>query len=431
MQWSIFRKREVQPPPGNLLSIVNPELVALFGGYSLDGDVTVSELSTLGNSAFYRAIMLISGTLGQLKLNTFTDDKDGQPKKVGSIFDDPDSINLGGRQTPFEWKQTLFIHRILYGSAFCQKIKTSAGALVRLPLIHPSNVQIEEPTPQEYKDGKLPLGGKWFKVTMQDNSQKKFDANDIFEIPNITIDGVCGIGLLTIARQSISTTLSGDRASNRAMNTGLSVSALITPEDDLTHDITDDIPEIRRQLDRELTGPNKAGGFGLLNRRLKVQPLSITPKDAQFMERQQFQIEEVSRFTGVPPHLLMQTDKQTSWGTGVEEQNRGMAVFVLGPTTKGFEERCSNLLANPRWVEFEFAALLKPSPEKEIELLLKQTGNKPILTVNEARAIRNLPPVPGGNVLIIESALVPDPEEKDEEEVVPDEPNAKDANESE
>jgi hypothetical protein len=55
------------------------------------------------------------------------------------------------------------------------------------------------------------------------------------------------------------------------------------------------------------------------------------------------------------------------------------------------EQRASRLLAKPRWCEFDYAGLERPNFATEIDLLLKQTGGKPILTQNEAREIRNLP----------------------------------------
>jgi HK97 family phage portal protein len=119
----------------------------------------------------------------------------------------------------------------------------------------------------------------------------------------------------------------------------------------------------------------------------------MTAADAQFLQSRQFSIEEIARWTGVPPHLLMQTDKQTSWGTGVDEQNRGLAKFVLGHWAQRFEQRASRLLARPRWCEFEFAGLERPNFATEIDLLIKQVAAG-ILTVDEAREIRNLPPLP-------------------------------------
>jgi HK97 family phage portal protein len=129
----------------------------------------------------------------------------------------------------------------------------------------------------------------------------------------------------------------------------------------------------------------------------------MTAVDAQFLQARQFSIEDISRWTGVPPHLLMQTEKQTSWGTGVDEQNRGLSKFVLGHWAQRFEQRASRLLASPRWCEFDFAGLERPNFATEVDLLIKQV-QAGLLTVNEARAIRNLPPLP-------EPAPEPDPQE--------------------
>jgi phage portal protein BeeE len=101
----------------------------------------------------------------------------------------------------------------------------------------------------------------------------------------------------------------------------------------------------------------------------------------------------------------MQTEKQTSWGQGVAEQNRGLGRFTLLGWTMRFEQRLSRLIAGPpgptgprRFAEFDFAGLERPTPEDEIKLLIEQV-KAGLLTVNEARRIRNLPPVEGGDVL--------------------------------
>lgn len=412
MRWSI-RKRREELPSASTRSIADPTLAVLFGGNPL-GSVAVSEYTTLGSSAFYRAIMLISGTLATLPLRSLRTDNKGETEKVKSIFDDPDGPD---GQTPFEWKQSAFIHLLLHGGAFAYKMRTTAGALARLPLLHPLSVCIEEPTIAQYQNPEtLPPGNKWYKVTLNDGSVKTLTSNEIWEVPGPSLDGLRGLGLIQLARQSIATTLSGDKAAGKLFSNGALISGLATPEDD--YDITDDLPELRRQINNEMTGTDNAGAIAIVNRRLKFTPWTMTATDAQFLQSRQFQIEEVSRWTGVPPHLLMQTEKQTSWGAGVAEQNEGLGRFVLNPWATSFEQRGSRLLAQPRWVEFDFSGLERPSAEKEIELLMKQTGGKPILTVNEARAIRNLPAVPGGDVLITESAPPADPV-KDEEKVIP------------
>jgi hypothetical protein len=89
----------------------------------------------------------------------------------------------------------------------------------------------------------------------------------------------------------------------------------------------------------------------------------------------------------------MQTEKQTSWGTGVEMQDRALGRTVLGVWAGRFEERASRLLANPRYVELDFIRLERPSPDREIELDLQQV-KAGVMTVDEYRAKRGWMPMP-------------------------------------
>jgi HK97 family phage portal protein len=387
-----------EEPSNTSLSIADPTLAALFtpGGLMDLAGVVVGETSAMGLSGLYRALSLISGTLASLPLNSWRDTGDGQREQVASVFDDPDGPD---GQTPFEWKETAFLHQQLHGRAAALKVRTEAGSLVRLPLVHPLSFRVEDPTVDEYQSGNLPVGGKWFVVQLNDGTQSRLDATDFWYAPAASLGGQLGIGLLSYARTSLSTSIAADRAAAKVFSSGALISGLATPSDDT--DIADDIPQIRNELNRNVLGHENAGTIALVNRRLQFTPWTMTAQQAQFLEGRQFQIEEIARWTGVPPHLLMQTDKQTSWGTGVDEQNRGLSKFVLGHWAQRFEQRASRLLARPRWCEFDFAGLERPNFAVEIGLLIQQV-QAGLLTVNEARAIRNLPPLP-------EAPAAPDP----------------------
>jgi HK97 family phage portal protein len=127
-----------------------------------------------------------------------------------------------------------------------------------------------------------------------------------------------------------------------------------------------------------------------VNRRLQFTPWTMTAQQAQFLESRQFQIEEIARWSGVPPHLLMQTDKQTSWGTGVDEQNRGLSKFVLGHWAQRVEQRASRLLARPRWCAFDFAGLERPNYQVESQIDLAEVAAG-VMTADEYRAKRGRP----------------------------------------
>lgn len=390
--------------PGNaaVLQLTDPALAEFFtpGGYVDLAGVAVGEGSILGLSAIFRAVSLISGTLASLPLRTLRDKGNGETERVASIFDDPDGPD---GQTQFEWEETLFAHLVIHGKAGALKIRNEAGGLLRLPLVHPASFTEEAP-----RDDESPRGGVWFRVGLEGGQSVRLDADDFWYIPALSLDGKSGLGLLQAARLALSTSMAADRAAGKMFSSGALISGLASPEDDLE---IDEVREIKRALDTSVSGHENAGKIALVNRRLKFTPWTMSATDAQFLQSRQFQIEEIARFTGVPPHLLMQTEKQTSWGTGVEEQNRALGRTVLAPWASRLEGRGARLLTKPRWIEIDFSGLERPSPDKEIELLLKQTG-KPFLTINEARAVRNLKPVAGGDVLEV-SAPVAAPGEAD------------------
>jgi HK97 family phage portal protein len=154
----------------------------------------------------------------------------------------------------------------------------------------------------------------------------------------------------------------------------------------------DDAKAVVAGLKSKMGGASNAGDLAFVNASLKISPWSMTGEDAQFLESRVHQVEEVARILGIPPHLLGQTEKQTSWGTGVSEQNRGLTRYTLRNYSTPFEQRCSRLLSNPRFVEFEYKGLLQAAPEQEIPLLISQV-EAGLLSMDEARAILNLPPL--------------------------------------
>lgn len=357
------------------------------GSFDLAG-VAVTENSALGLSGFYRAISLISGQLASLPLPTFTGTGENR-KPVGSIFDNPDGPE---GQTPYEWKETAFVHLLLHGKCGALKIYNEAGGLARLALVHPLNFAERFPKPSEVREGNVPVGGLWFDVRLDDGTTKTFDARDFWYVPGISLDGRTGISLITFARLSLGTSIAGDKAAAKMFSNGALISGIATPADEGL-DLADDIPQIRRELNGAVMGHENAGGIALVNRRLSFTPWTMSASDAQFLQSRQFQIEEIARWTGVPPHLLMQTEKQTSWGTGVEMQDRALGRTVLGTWATRFEERASRLLAQPRYVEFDFTRLERPSPDREIELDLQQVAAG-VMTVDEYRSRRGWSPLP-------------------------------------
>ena len=409
MKWPWSR---TPPPPGpeDLIrravpSLTDPRFLEYFGAYPANfSGVSVTEQSALGLSSVWRAVSLIAGTIASLKASAVQYNDDGTRVEVPSWLDEP-YTPMG--MTVYEFWETIVLHLLLHGNAFLLHVRDGAGRMVGAVPIHPCSVQVEADPKTLVKE---------YKVSYVDRPPEELTDLDLTHIPFISTDGIRGLSPITVARNSMGTSIAGERAAASAFSNGMMLSGIATPEDDVHPDQAE---EIARQLAASFSGFENAGSIGVLTRRMKFSPMAQTMADAQFLESRRFQVEEVARWFGVPPHLLMQTEKQTSWGSGVAEQNRGLGRTVLGPIVARIEQRVSRLLAPGRRLKFDFAALERPSAEQEVDLLLKQVAGG-LMTVNEARAVRDMAPVDGGDVLYQPAGSVGNVDETDNsDEVVP------------
>lgn len=373
-----------------LWSISNPGLADWLGlSHVTQAGVPVTERSSLGLTAVFRAVSLIAGTIAGLPLKSYRE-KDGVKEPVDSFLDNP---NGPDGLTPFEWVELVLVHLLLHGNAFLAHVYNGAGAIVGLEPIHPSSVSIEAVDRPWRKE---------FTVSMADGTSQVFTPLDLTHIPAMGTDGLRGLSPITACRQAIGAGLAADEAAARMFSSGMLIGGLVSSDENLTREQAD---ELKAGLKAKLAGSQNAGDIAVVNASLKFSPWTMSAEDAQFIESRAYQIEEVARIYGVPPHLLQQTDKQTSWGTGVSEQNRGLARFTLMGWTSRIEQRLSRLLSKPTSCEFEYAGLLQGSPQEEIQLLLDQVAGG-LLTLDEARRIRNLAPLPAADAAPEESEPV-------------------------
>jgi HK97 family phage portal protein len=367
------------------------------GGANYSGEV-VSEASAMSLSAIWRAGSLISQAIATLPLKTYRTLPDGERERVASFLDDPCGPESDGDQylTPFEWKERVCLHLFYQGEAFLYHRRNAAGALVGLWPVHPLAVSVNA--------SDTAPGGKTFDVALRDGEYTRdLTTADMTHILGPCTRGLRGYSILSIARNSLGMTQASERSAAEQFANGATMAGAFTPRAESPPLSTQDVDDIQADLDRRLY--NRGGKIPVINRILEFQPWSMTNADAQYLESRSFQIEEVARWTGVFPYLLMQVEKQTSWGTGLSETNSNLRQYVLLSYTGRIEERVSRLLSQPRFAEFDPAGFLAGSPSEQISLGMAQV-NGGVLTLNEYRRIQNLPPLPGGDQLRIPSGVM-------------------------
>jgi HK97 family phage portal protein len=169
---------------------------------------------------------------------------------------------------------------------------------------------------------------------------------------------------------------------------------------------------LEQLLQERFAGAMNSGRPMLLDRGLTWQQLNITPEDAQMLESRKFSGEEICRIFGVPPAMVGYGDKSSNWGTGKEADVLGFVKFTLRRRIKRVEQALQKQLLSAAdraagvSISFNLDALLRADSAGRASFYQSGLQNG-WFTINEVRALENLPPVPGGDVPRMQMQNVP------------------------
>ncbi|OAZ40942.1 hypothetical protein A9Z40_03095 [Microbacterium arborescens] len=148
----------------------------------------------------------------------------------------------------------------------------------------------------------------------------------------------------------------------------------------------------------------KAGGTPILEDGMTLNRLGFSAREDEWAEVAKLALATVAAVYHVNPVMVGILDNANFSNT--KEFRKMLYSETLGPTLARFEDRINAFLV-PRvtpgrdaYVEFNIAEKLQGDFEEQAAILSTSTGS-PWMTRNEARALRNLPALDGGDELVV------------------------------
>lgn len=362
------------------VALSSDSIIAVLGsGLRTDSGVNVSELTAMRMTAVWRCVSLMSGLVAQLPLKTYGILSGGGRAELElPILKSP----YPG-MTSYQMWELVMVHLLLWGNAYLLKIYDELGQnVVRLLPLNPWSVYVRRNTP-------IPgsaFGSKVFAVSGADHT---YTDEDILHIPGVGYDGIQGLSPIAHARQGIGLGLAAEEYGARLFGSGSLHSGFLKTDQRLTQEGADVIKQRWRE---RIAGLGKAHEVAVLDNGLSFVPITIPPDQAQFLQTRAFTVEEICRLYGVPPHLVMQTDKTSSWGAGIAEQTLGFVRFTLSAWTTRLEQELTLHLCPPgQYLEFDMRRLLRGDDANRYSVYAtaKAIG---VMTGNEIRKAENMPP---------------------------------------
>ncbi len=235
-------------------------------------------------------------------------------------------------------------------------------------------------------------GTYWYDYSV-DGFFKSFSNSELSFLYFETYDGIRGKGMLDLARETISVDAMAQHYNKKFYQNGARLSGIVEVDTDAKQETRDRIKEEFRTF-----ASDDAFAVAVLDHSMKFTPLGISQSDAQFIESRGFTVEEISRFSGVPKHML-QTGKE-SYNSNAQ-QRLNYVTDTLLPYVVQWESEDSYKLTGPMlrktgaYVHGNVEALLRADPATRADFYIKLIEHS-VLCPDEARTKEELNPIPGG-----------------------------------
>lgn len=262
----------------------------------------------------------------------------------------------------------------------------------------------------------------------EDGTLESFDVeqHDMLHFPGFGFNGIRGMSAIQWgARTAVGIAIQADEHAASTFSGGASIQYAVKVPGKMTPETQEGFRTAWLAKYGASVGHSKIPL--ILTEGLEVQELSMTSTDAQLLESRKFQVIDIARALGIPPHMLGETSASTSWGTGIEQMSLGFIKWAVRPHLHRWQQEINRKLFPVRervFCEFNVDAHLEGDSKAQAEYFGKALGGPGALgwmTVNEVRALKNLPPVDGGDKIFDPGSAAQAPSPKPAEPEAPQE----------
>lgn len=319
------------------------ELAKLIVGSSSSAGVMVNPETAMRLSAVYACVRVLSESIAQLPLILYErsgDRKDrAMAQKLYSLLHDaPNNF-----QTSFEFRETKMAHLCLRGKAYSYINRSVTGEILELLPMHPDRIELKQS--KDYSISYI--------FTDFDNNKIPLRQDQVFRLTGMSFDGVNGISPITHQRESLGISIATDQHTARTFKNGAKMTGI------LKHPNTFKDKEVRDRVkaswDESASGEN-AYSTPVLEDGLDWMPVTMSNKDAQYIESRKFNIEEIARIFRVPPHKIGHLENATF--SNIEHQGLEFVTDSLVPWLVRWEQAIKRDLLTPAQRKRYFAEFL-------------------------------------------------------------------------
>jgi HK97 family phage portal protein len=365
----------------------DPSLAEFLGQRGLaSGYVDTNRAS--GLAVAQACISVISQNLAAMPLNVYRHEEGGGRNRASghplySCLHD----QFNNQLTAFEGREYLIVSLLTAGNAYARIEMNGRGQVVGLHPLHPAMVSVE----------KLETGRLRYRVSDTRGLSKVHIQEEILHLRyRIGPDGVMGVSPIQLARETFGLALTQqEQATRQAGKAFRPEGALVFPQSIGGDRKGEALDKLRDRVE----GDVNTSGILVLDGGVEWKSLSLSSKDAEFLESRKLSNMDVARTYSVPPTVVGITDNATY--SNVDGESRALVVRCLAPMAKRVEQAMNSALLTAEsrktlFVEHDLAGLLRGDLKARYEAY--RIGCEwGWLSPNEIRGLENLSNIKDGD----------------------------------
>ena len=348
------------------------------------GEVVNSD-TAFGLTAVYAAVRLLSDVISNLDLSVFYRSQGiERPFRPLPTWVVKMNTNLGNHEVIGQCVVSLLTD----GNCYIATLRDGTGRVLNLSVLDPTDV-----TPRLDNSE----GVERLTFTSDSAPGITFTTRDITMVRGAVLKPgtVEGLSPISAAREMIGTGLGVQRYGAAFFGNSAIPGAIVEVPGQLT-------PEGVAQMKAAWNDVHKSSGNGhrlaVLTESAKFSTVSLSPEDSQWLSSREATVQDVARLYGLPPFLLADTSRATSWGTGIHEMNTAMVQYSLRPLANKVSSAFTTIMRSEgiavAFARFDVGAISRAGNERwDTYSKGIQSG---IYSINEVRSLEGMAPLPDG-----------------------------------
>ena len=289
--------------------------------------------------------------------------------------------------TSMVFREIVMGHLLGWGNFYGQMIWDNKGVVREIYPLKPSLMEVGRKN-----------GERVYLYRPEGGSPIAFRQDQILHIPAFGFDGLRGYSRISLARNAIGLAMATEKYGSKIFANDARPSVVIMHPGALSDNARKNLSESWQQT---YAGSNNAAKTAIIEEGMDIKTIGFPPDDAQFIETQKWTVQQIARVFRIPPHMLGDVERSTSWGSGIEQQEIGYLTHTLRPWMVRIEQQLNKdvLLKDDRreyFYEHLVDAMLRTDLKSRMDAYAVAITNG-IITRNEARERENLLPYEGGD----------------------------------